>query len=158
LISSELLDQPGLLIEAAWDFDFVLVSGMKKVPQTCKLVELQDYPFILYKKGSIFENLIDRYFAENRFRPRVIMRFDTPEAIKAMIRSGLGVSLLPLWVVDAELKNKTLSVMRPHQQPLSASIALVTRKLSYVPQPVSAFIDVARKWKWKSTRPVERHG
>jgi DNA-binding transcriptional LysR family regulator len=154
LISPELLDERALLIEAAWDFDFVLVSRMKKAPRSCELGELADLPFILYKKGSIFENLIDRYFARNRFQPRVIMRFDTPEAIKAMIGSGLGVSLLPLWVVDAELKNKTLSIVRPHQPPLSASIALVTRKQNYVPQPVSAFIEVARKWRWKSTRPA----
>jgi len=158
LISSELLDEPGLLIEAAWDFDFVLVSRMRKASPACQLAELQDLPFVLYKKGSTFENLIDRYFASNRFHPRVIMRFDTPEAIKAMIRSGLGVSMLPLWVVDAELKNKTLSVVRPQQPPLSGSIALVTRKLNYVPQPVSAFLDVARRWRWKSTRRAERFG
>jgi len=84
------------------------------------------------------------------------MRFDTPEAIKAMIRSGLGVSMLPLWVVDAELKNKTLSLIRQQEQPLSARVALVTRKLSYVPQPVVAFLEVARKWKWKNTQPTER--
>jgi len=76
LISSELLEEPGLLIEAAWDFDFALVSGMKELPRRCRLKGLQEFPFILYKKGSIFENLIDRYFAENRFCPRVVMRFD----------------------------------------------------------------------------------
>jgi len=156
LISSELLEEPSLLIEAAWDFDFALVSGMKELPQRCRLKGLQEFPFILYKKGSIFENLIDRYFAENRFCPRVVMRFDTPEAIKAMIRSGLGVSMLPLWVVDADLKNKTLSLIRQQEQPLSARVALVTRKLSYVPQPVVAFLEVARKWRWKNTRPTER--
>jgi LysR family transcriptional activator of glutamate synthase operon len=155
LISSELLEAPGLLIEAAWDFDFALVSGMKALPRRYRLAELQEFPFILYKKGSIFENLIDRYFAENRFRPRVIMRFDTPEAIKAMIRSGLGVSMLPLWVVEAELKNKTLSILRQQEPPLCARVALVTRKFGYVPQPVSAFLEVARKWKWKNTRPAE---
>lgn len=154
LISSEMLEAPGLSIEAAWEFDFVLVSGMKGLPRRCRLRDLQEFPFILYKQGSIFENLIDRYFAEKQFHPRVVMRFDTPEAIKAMIRSGLGVSMLPLWVVDAELKSKTLSLIRQQEPALSARVALVTRKLSYAPQPVSAFLEVARKWKWKNTRPA----
>jgi LysR family transcriptional regulator, transcription activator of glutamate synthase operon len=156
LVSSELLEDPGLLVEANWDFEFVLVSSAKGRLRRVPLADLQKSPFILYKKGSIFENLIDRYFVENRFRPRVIMRFDNPEAIKAMIRSRLGISMLPLWAVDADLKNKTLSLIRQYEPPLCAKIALVTRKLSHVPQPVAAFMEVARHWKWKHARLTSR--
>ena len=65
---------------------------------------LPPFPFILYSKGSRIEDLIDRYFAEISFRPKVIMTFDNAEAIEAMIWTGLGISMLPMWTVDGDLK------------------------------------------------------
>lgn len=93
-----------------------------------------------------------RYFAEVGFNPRVIMRFDNAEAIKAMIRLGLGISMLPRWTLNAELKNRTLSLIHQKEAPLLARIMLVTRKLGFVPQPVEAFLKVARDWQWKSRK------
>lgn len=151
LVASEYLEQSNLSIKATWDFEIVIVSGQRQIPRRCSITELRQLPFILHKKGSVFENLIDRYFAEVGFRPQdVIMRFDNAEAIKAMIRSGLGISMLPAWTVEQELKDKTLLLVRQNESPLFAKIALVTRKVSHLPQPVGAFIKVARTWKWKN--------
>lgn len=147
LVSSELSEAPGLTVEATWDFEVALVSSQQQSSKPCRLADLQDSPFILYKKELIFERMIDRYFAEAGFRPRVTMRFDNAEAIKAMVRAGLGISMLPLWTVDAELKSKTLSLIRQQEAPLRAKMALVTRKLGYLPQPVSAFINTTKRWK-----------
>ena len=92
------------------------------------LAALREEPFILYKKGSIFENLIDRYYAGRGFHPRVIMRFDNAEAIKAMIGSGLGLSMLPMWTVEAEVKGGSLALIRQQEPPIAAKIVLVTRR------------------------------
>lgn len=40
-------------------------------------------PFILFKKNSSMQNLIDKYFQRICFRPYVVMRSDSAEAIKA---------------------------------------------------------------------------
>jgi LysR family transcriptional activator of glutamate synthase operon len=156
LVSSELIEQPHLTVEHTWDYELVLVSGRRGSPRRCRISDLSDSPFILYKKGGLFEAFIDSYFAEAGFKPRVIMRFDNAEAIKAMIRLGLGISVLPMWVVDAELRQKTLFLIRQKEHPLIGKIALVRRKTGYVPQPVAAFLDVARNWSWKNARLVSR--
>lgn len=147
LVASKLSEAPGFKVEAVWDFEVVLVSSRQRLGKPCRLVNLRDLPFILYKKGTIFERITDHYFAEAGFSPRVTMRFDNAEAIKAMVRAGLGISMLPLWTVEAELKSKALSLIRQQEAPLLAKIALVTRKLSYLPHPVSAFINTTKKWK-----------
>lgn len=156
IVASELLEGPGLAVEAMWDFEIVLVSGLRASPARCRLAELRALPFVLYRQGSVFENLIDRYFAEQGFRPRVVTRSDNAEAIKALVRSGLGVSMLPRWAVEAELKEKKLALIRQQEPPLAARLALVTRRPGYTTQPVSAFIEVARGWKWKSARLLSR--
>jgi DNA-binding transcriptional LysR family regulator len=84
------------------------------------------------------------------------MRFDNAEAIKAMTKLGLGISGLPMWIVDAELRSKTLFPIRHRERPLVGQIALVRRKSGYLPQPVSAFVDLAKGWTWRNVRLLDR--
>lgn len=116
------------------------------------MADLQSHPFILYKEGSLFEEIINGYFRETNLRPRVVMRLDNAEAIKAMVRSGLGLAMLPLWTLKGEIENKELKLVRQQEAPLYAHIALMTRNLSYQPPAVRAFTKIARIWNWKNAR------
>ncbi len=156
LVASQSGEEPGISVEAAWDVEFVLVSNLPEAPRRCELRELRKFPFILYKKGSRIEDLIDFYFAEAGFLPKVIMTFDTAEAIKAMIRTGLGISMLPMWVVDSELKRRTLSIIRQRERPLLSKVELVSRKASHLQHAVQAFIKMAREFKFRSPRLIYR--
>lgn len=118
--------------------------------------ELRKFPFILFKKGSRVEDLIDRYFAEVKFQPRIIMRFDNPEAIKAMLRSGFGISMLPMWTVGADLRRRELILIRQRERPLLSKLALLSRKSSYVSKPVRSFIEMAREFEGKNLRLTRR--
>jgi DNA-binding transcriptional LysR family regulator len=149
-VSSNPLEEPRLAVEGCWKFEIVLVAGRKGFPRRCRLADLKSYPFILYRRGSRFEVLVDRYFGEAGFAPRVIMRFDNPEAIKAMLRLGFGISMLPTWIVSSELKKKTLFQIHQKERLLMADITLVTRRGGYAPRAVGAFIDLLHGWPWKN--------
>lgn len=149
IVATELMETPDLTVEARWDFEIVLVGKQRISARRAALAQLQKLPFILYKQGSVFENVIARYFTEHGFRPRIAMRSDNAEAIKAMVRAGLGVSMLPAWTVAREVREKRLTVIRQQEPPLLARVALVTRGRGYTAQPVGAFVKVARGWKWK---------
>jgi DNA-binding transcriptional LysR family regulator len=150
IVGSELTEQRDFEVRQAWDFDFVLTTPMQQLPRRCSLAKLQAHPFILYRKGSVMENQVDRYFATHRFRPRVVMRLDNAEAIKAMVKSGLGISLLPLWTVADEVKQRKLAIVRLQETPPTGRLVLVTRKSGHLPHSVEAFIEAAQKWHWKS--------
>ena len=152
LLVSTLMEGPAVTIEAHWKYELVLVSHRPHTTGHCHLAELKSFPFILFHKGSRMQEPIDRYFAANDLEPRVIMRFDSAESIKAMIRAGLGISMLPLWTVDADLKTKQLSLIRQEDPPLLSNIALVSRKSAFVPRAAQAFIAEARDIAWKSPR------
>jgi DNA-binding transcriptional LysR family regulator len=95
---------------------------------------------------------IDRYFAQHGFQPNVIMRFDNAEFMRTMVRAGLGVSMLPLWVVHRDVKDGSLRQIRQAEPPLYSKIALVRRKSSYLPGAVREFIAAARGLDSKSLR------
>jgi DNA-binding transcriptional LysR family regulator len=57
--------------------------------------ELADVPFLLYPKRSNVRLVIDRFFNELGVTPRVLMEADDTEAIKRLVESGFGYSILP---------------------------------------------------------------
>jgi LysR family transcriptional regulator, low CO2-responsive transcriptional regulator len=152
IVSADLLEGEDFHVEAHWDFELVLVSHRRHAPRQCQLAELARFPFILFRQGSRMQEPIDRHFAAHEFHPRVIMRFDNAEAIKAMIRTGLGISILPVWTVDADIRQHRLQWIRMKERPVVSRLALVSRKARYVPAAVEAFIDGSRHVDWKSPR------
>ncbi len=152
IVSSELSEKADFDVKVAWDFEFVLVGSPGQLPGRCSLSAARDFPFVLYRKGSVMENLIDRYFASHQFHPRVMMRLDNAEAIKAMIKSKLGVSMLPFWTIASEVRERTLQPARLKEPPLLGRLVLVTRKPAYLSQPVKAFLEAAQDWRWKDAR------
>jgi len=57
--------------------------------------ELAGVPFLLYPKRSNVRLVIDRYFEEIGVTPHVVMEADDTEAIKRLVESGFGYSILP---------------------------------------------------------------
>jgi DNA-binding transcriptional LysR family regulator len=57
--------------------------------------ELADVPFLLYPKRSNVRLVIDKFFTEIGVTPRVVMEADDTEAIKRLVESGFGYSILP---------------------------------------------------------------
>ena len=57
--------------------------------------DLADKPFLLYPKRSNVRLVIDRFFEQLGVAPRVIMEADDTEAIKRLVESGFGYSILP---------------------------------------------------------------
>ena len=52
-------------------------------------------PFLLYPKRSNLRQIIDRKFKEIGVTPHVVMEADDTEAIKRLVESGFGYSVLP---------------------------------------------------------------
>jgi DNA-binding transcriptional LysR family regulator len=60
-----------------------------------KPAALNDAPFLLYPKRSNMRSIIDGFFAEIGQKPRVIMEADDTAAIRRLVESGYGYSILP---------------------------------------------------------------
>ena len=144
LVSADLIEKQDYCVETSWDFEMVMVSHQRLPPARPRLLDLKHFRFILFRKGSRMEEPIDRYFAAHAFEPNVVMRFDNSEFIRSMVRAGLGIAMLPLWVVDRDVKERRLSLIRPAEPPLYSKIALVRRRSAFVPRPVQAFVATAR--------------
>jgi DNA-binding transcriptional LysR family regulator len=140
---------------AQWEAQTAFISARPDVASHCRLKALQGVPFILFGKGTLMESVIQNYFNSLSFRPTVVMRSDSSEAIKAMIRAGLGVSVLFLWNIDSDPRSSIFSVVRTDAPPLSLRMGLIRIKSSYTARAVNEFIALAARANWKNLHLVK---
>lgn len=89
---------------------------------TIRAAELAGVPFLLYPKRSNMRRVIDRFFKEMNIVPRVAMEADDTEAIKRLVESGFGYSILPEHAVS--YKSRSLGKFRIEGHRLKRSLAL----------------------------------
>ncbi|MEI9969076.1 MAG: substrate-binding domain-containing protein [Terracidiphilus sp.] len=109
------------------------------------MLELARFPFMMFRRGTWLEGLIDRYFEKYSFQPNIMMRFDSAEAMKATLVSGMGVSILPSYAVAREISSGALRQIRQTQPPLTMDVRILVRNAGFVSPAMRAFISTARE-------------
>jgi DNA-binding transcriptional LysR family regulator len=72
-----------------------------------KRVQSQDLcgePFVLFEPGSATRRVIDSMFVTEKIEPTVVMETENVEIIKAMVKTGLGISIVPYQAVAREVR------------------------------------------------------
>ena len=88
--------------------------------------ELAGVPFLLYPTRSNVRRVIDRFFREINVTPRVVMEADDTEAIKRLVESGFGCSILPEHALHG--RACYFQTFRVEGHRLTRSLALATAK------------------------------
>jgi DNA-binding transcriptional LysR family regulator len=91
--------------------------------------ELQHVPFLLYPKQSNMRAIIDRFFNELGLHPQVLMEASDTEAIKRMVESGFGYSILPEYALKG--RNRFFQTLRISGHRLVRRQALAMVESSY---------------------------
>jgi DNA-binding transcriptional LysR family regulator len=76
------------------------------------VADLADARFILYEQRMNFRGLADTYFREIGINPNIVLQSNDTNLIRAMTEVGFGISFLPDWGVQRELKEKRLTVIK----------------------------------------------
>ena len=94
-----------------------------------RVAELTRVPFLLYPRGTVLRVLIDRFFKDIGVSPRVVMEAEDTEAIKRLVESGFGYSILP----EHALRKRTgfFQTYRVDGHPITRSLALAMVQTDY---------------------------
>ena len=128
LISLPVLEQ-NLKLTPLFDEELLVVrpsangGGTGRVG-TIRAAELAGVPFLLYPKRSNMRLVIDRFFKEIDVSPRIVMEAEDTEAIKRLVESGFGYSVLPEHAVRS--KSRFFQKFRIEGHRLKRSLALAT--------------------------------
>src|SRR5437762_461016 len=66
--------------------------------------DLAGQPFILFEIGSATRRVIDRFFASEQIEPTIVMDTENVEIIKAMVKTGLGIGIVPYQAIAREVQ------------------------------------------------------
>jgi len=99
--------------------------------------ELASLRLILYEKQTAMQNLVDRYFDSLRITPNIAMEVENNEAIKSLVRAGLGASILPLCALANEPPDGPLRILRVKRKPLMRQLQLVSAAADVFPKAIA---------------------
>ncbi len=104
--------------------------------------ELDKQPFILFETGSVTRRLVEEFFTRERIEAEIVMETENVEIIKAMVRNGLGISIIPWQAAADDVRTRQLSASRIAGHSLQRETGWLYPKMSRLPRPVSEVIRV----------------
>jgi len=109
--------------------------------------QLLQYPFISRESGSGTREVTDRYLEKSGVQPdslSVVMELGSPEALKGLVATGLGFSILSRVAVANELALGRL-ICVPLAPRLQRQLSVVYPKEKFRSQLVNTFVDYAKQ-------------
>lgn len=107
-----------------------------------RLRALADWPFISFHRGSVTRGLVEEALRGHGVSLTVSMEIDSQEAIRNLVASGLGLSILPLPTVRDEIERGRLVEVPVRGLRIERRIGLMLRRGRYVPAPARAFLRI----------------
>lgn len=103
--------------------------------------DLAGLPFILFEMGSGTRKVIDHFFASENLEPTVVMDTENVEIIKAMVKTGLGVGIVPYQAVAREVRAGQLFCARLEGHELVRQTGWVYARANRVPRVIHELLE-----------------
>ena len=102
------------------------------------------HPFISFHRESVTRRMIEAALLDMGVTLEVAMEIDSQEAIKNLVASGLGLSILPHETVRGEIGRGTLARPRVRGLKIERSIGLIMPEKRHVTTAARAFLEVMK--------------
>ncbi|MDQ3800616.1 MAG: LysR family transcriptional regulator substrate-binding protein, partial [Acidobacteriota bacterium] len=133
---------PTLHAVELFEDELVLVVGKRHrlaEKAEVQIRELEKERWILFERGASIRRATDDFFKKVGVEPETALESNDTYFVKWMIQHDLGVSLMPSWTVQEEIKNGKLAQVRIKKHELKRSVAMVSLKGSKS-APIRAFV------------------
>ncbi|MEO8070464.1 MAG: LysR family transcriptional regulator [Acidobacteriota bacterium] len=100
------VDDASLVSESVMREELLLITAPQHPLARKKEVSPKDLvrqPFVLFEVGSSTRRTIEEFFLKEQIAPKVVTETENVEIIKALVRSRLGISIVPYQAVSREV-------------------------------------------------------
>jgi DNA-binding transcriptional LysR family regulator len=144
----DLIEQRGLLVEHLAPEPMALaVSPKHRLAgrTSIRARDIRDETFLLTQHGCSYRVKFEKALAAAVVLPSRVLEFDSVEAIKQCAALGMGVAVLPLITLGAELAKGSLISLPWAGQDLTMSTQVVWHKGKWISPAMAAFLAVVRQ-------------
>lgn len=134
------INHPDLIQKTIKEEKLVLITDTLH-PVMSSIKDIQNKTLLVFPTGCTYRKTLEEWLDNKNIKPNKIMEFDTIPAIISCVCSGLGISLLPLPVVEKYIESGVLkyySIENPYNV---APIVFVYRKDKFLPKALIEFIN-----------------
>jgi DNA-binding transcriptional LysR family regulator len=128
--------------------ELLVVTSAKHPLSKKRRVNAQDLatqPFVLFEQGSNTRRVVDEFFASSGIEPRIVMETENVEILKALVRHGLGITIVSYQSVARDVASGHLYCARIDGRPLIRETGWVYPKMSRTPRAVDEVIKAFEK-------------
>jgi DNA-binding transcriptional LysR family regulator len=139
------VDSPDLVAVPVLEEELLLVGDAKHPLARRKKIapaDLAGQPFVLFESGSNSRRVVDEFFVTEHIDPRIVMETENVEILKAMVRTGLGITIAPYLAVAADVAHRRLFCSRIAGHSLIRKTGWVYPKMSRLPRTVAEVLTV----------------
>jgi DNA-binding transcriptional LysR family regulator len=122
--------------------------------------DLDGQPFVLFEVGSATRKVIDQFFATEKIEPTIVMDTENVEIIKAMVKTGMGIGIVPYQSVAREVRAGQFFCARVDGYELVRETGWVYARANRVPRMIHELLAAfdAVKGKLRLALPSRRQG
>lgn len=106
---------------------------------------LKSEPLIVPANDCSYMRMLERLLAEQKVELTLVWRFNSIAAVKQVLTSGTGYSVLPEIVVKNELAAGTLSTLPWRAGLTTANLLMIWQENKWLPPILQAFMEMIRK-------------
>jgi len=139
---------PNITSRVIWKDPMSLVVPVGHPLTSAKRVRLKDivqHGMILTEHATETRKMVDDVFAAQGLTPNVAMEVAYIETIKSLVRTGLGIAILPDRAVDAEVKRGALMRLRITDAAFARNLGVVYLKDKFLSRPAVEFLALLEK-------------
>jgi DNA-binding transcriptional LysR family regulator len=103
--------------------------------------DLAGEPFVLFETGSATRRVIDSFFVTEKIEPRVVMDTENVEILKAMVKTGLGISIVPYQAIAREVQGGQFHCLRIEGHELVRETGWVYARPHRVPRMIHELLE-----------------
>jgi len=107
--------------------------------------EIPKQNYVLYNKGSYTFRAIETYFREEKMVLNTVIDLGSMDAIKELVKLGLGVSIIAPWIAARELENKSLVALPLGKRKLKRHWGIAHWRGRRLSLPEETFVTLCKK-------------
>ncbi len=108
----------------------------------CKM-ELSSSNMIFTEKGCRFRMVFENYLSEKKIKYSNPLELTSIEAIKKCVACGLGISFLPLYTVENELKDESIVGVEIEEEYQNFKTQMIFHRAANRSKALEAFMEIA---------------
>lgn len=143
------VNYPDLMVETLLKEPVVMVASPDHpfgTGNADSLRMLEDHDLIITQENCTYRALINDLLSAARVHPRSLIEINNLQAIKQLVMSGLGITILPRITVEYEISQRLLIELPWNEQPLPVATQIAYHKDKWLSPPILGFLEQTRRY------------